>query len=137
MEKWEGAQLNQAKVILADQATQLLHGQDCLEAIHETAKSLFSSGGKSYDSLPKIVLGSDMVGKLESGSGLTVVEIMILADMATSKTEARKAILNGGARVNDEKVVSDSAVVNKVDFNSDGQMKLSLGKKKHALIVMS
>jgi tyrosyl-tRNA synthetase len=136
METWEGAKLNDAKIILADEATSLLHGKECLPSIHETVKSLFQSGGANYDSLPKIALDVDMLDKVKSG-GIPVVDVLIKASMATSKTEARKAIVNGGARVNDVKVSSESAVVTTKDFGSDGKMKLSLGKKKHVIFVLT
>lgn len=138
MESWEGAQLNEAKIILADEATKLLHGSDCLNSIHETVKSLFSTGGSSnYDSLPRIKLSDTLITQIESGNGVSVVDAMLAASLATSKTEARKAIINGGARINDEKVSSEAAVFTKSDFDESGRMKLSLGKKRHVLIVMA
>lgn len=137
METWEGAQLNQAKIILADEATKLLHGSECLDVIHETTKALFTSGGGSnLDSLPTISLDEELISKINQvdSVGVPVIDVMIIAELATSKNEAKKAINNGGVRINDVKVETEKAVITKTDFNSENKLKLSLGKKKHLLI---
>jgi tyrosyl-tRNA synthetase len=132
MEQWEGAQLNAAKVILADEATRMLHGEECLASIHTTVASLFGKGGGSdLDSLPKYELD------VKSGDGLSVVDLLIKAELATSKGEARRLIKGGGARINDEKVNDEAATVKAADFDSEGRLKLSSGKKKHALIQLA
>eukprot|EP01035_Chromulina_nebulosa_P017010 gene17010-22512_t len=90
MSTWEGAQLNEAKIILADQVTSLLHGPECLEAIHNTVKSLYSKTSDiSYDSLPKIKLD------FSSSNGLSIVDVLLQSELLPSKNEARKAIKNG------------------------------------------
>ena len=105
MAEWRGADLNKAKRILADEATTLLHGEECLSAIHETADSLFSkSGGSSgeLESLPKFELSSEEM-TLAKSDGLSVVDILLKAEYAKSKGEARRMIKGGGARINDVK----------------------------------
>ena len=87
MAEWRGADLNKAKRILADEATTLLHGEECLSAIHETADSLFSkSGGSSgeLESLPKFELSSEEM-TLAKSDGLSVVDILLKAEYAKSK----------------------------------------------------
>lgn len=136
MEKWEGSQLNAAKIRLADETTSMLHGKDCLAEIHKTIETLFSKGGSgNLDSLEKISLDSETSSLIKEG--IPVVDILIKANMAKSKGEARRFIQGGGAKVNDEKVSDENAVVKEADFNADGQLKLSSGKKKHVLIVLS
>jgi tyrosyl-tRNA synthetase len=113
-EKLEGAALNNVKKLLADEATSLLHGSDCLPSIHATVESLFSGGGG--------VGGADM-------------ESLVKVGFASSKGEAKRLIKGGGARVNDEKVEDDGATVSKDRFEN-GRLKLSSGKKKHILVLL-
>ena len=137
MESWEGAKLNEAKVILADEATRLLHGEDCLAAIKTTASALYGnkSTGGGLDSLPRFVLSVEEKEAL-STSTLPVVNIIVKCQLATSKAEARRLITGGGARVNDVKITDDVAVLSRQDFDSAGKLKLSSGKKKHVLVVL-
>jgi tyrosyl-tRNA synthetase len=132
IEKWQGSELNAAKILLADEATRLLHGNDCLAQIHATVDSLFASGGggggAELESLPKFTVSSDSV---------SVVDLLVLAGMSTSKGEAKRLIKGGGARINDEKVTSEGAMVGLTDFGTDKRLKLSSGKKSHCLIVLN
>lgn len=133
MSTWEGSQLNVAKQRLADETTRLLHGQACLPAIHATAASLFGAGGSAdLDSLPRVSISS-----LADGPPVTVVELLMKASMAASKSEARRLIKAGGARVNDQKVEDDAAVIAANDFDERGRLKLSSGKKNHVLVVLT
>lgn len=136
MEKWEGADLNKAKIILADEATKLLHGEACLAKIHATTQTLFAgaSGSTDLSSLPRFQLDSNE-GLAARGAGISVVDLLIKAELAASKGEAKRLIKAGGARVNDEKVADEAALVTTSGFK-DGQLKLSSGKKTHVLIVL-
>ena len=136
MAAWEGAQLNKAKEVLADETTRLLHGEACLHAIRETAATLFggqSGSSADLESLPKITFART---DLATAGGLSVTDLLVKAEMVTSKSEAKRLIKNGGARVNDKKVESDLAVVLTSDFDSEGRLKLSSGKKNHVLVVL-
>jgi tyrosyl-tRNA synthetase len=139
MEQLEGAQLNAAKVILADEATKLLHGVECLPQIHATVESLFAGkkGGSAadLDSLPKVLLDKSMVSSSTDVS-ISVVDLLLKAEMAASKGEARRLIKGGGARVNDKKVADEAAIVSAEDFDAEGRLKLSSGKKTHAVVVL-
>jgi tyrosyl-tRNA synthetase len=130
IEKWEGSELNAAKILLADEATRLLHGEECLVQIHATVDSLFAggSGGSDLESLPKVFVDIDSV---------SVVDLLVLAGMSTSKGEAKRLIKGGGARVNDEKVTSEAAVVSSSDFGTERRLKLSSGKKSHCLVMLN
>jgi len=131
-EKLEGAALNNVKKLLADEATSLLHGSDCLPSIHATVESLFSGGGGGADmeSLARVQLDQgDVAGEI------SVVDLLVKAGFASSKGEAKRLIKGGGARVNDEKVEDDGATVSKDRFEN-GRLKLSSGKKKHILVLL-
>lgn len=135
-EKLEGAALNDVKVVLADEATKLLHGADCLPEIHATIKSLFSkSGGDDLSSLPQIILSKDDIQAKEDGPVVFVADLLVKADMTTSKGEARRLIKAGGVRIRDGKVTDEYAFVKKIDFDGTGRLKLSSGKKKHAVVL--
>jgi tyrosyl-tRNA synthetase len=151
-EALEGLQLNAVKVRLADEATQLLHGPACLAAIHATVANLYGAGGatvagvsaqatggaSSLDSLKQVVIQKCDFSGDEDSSIIAVVDLLVKGGLASSKNEARRLITAGGARVNDEKVVEEIATVNKhKDFDSKFRLKLSAGKKKHVLIVIS
>lgn len=132
MEKWTGAELNQAKVVLADEATKMLHGEACLESIRVTAQSLFGNkGGGDLDSLQSYEIDGP------SDAGVPVVELLLKASFASSKAEARRLIKGGGARVNNEKVTDEAATVKTDDFDDKGRLKLSSGKKNHCVITIS
>lgn len=134
MGKWEGSELNKAKVILADEATRLLHGSDCLDQIHATVSALFAGQGEDLDSLPKVPLTAVEVVALE-GEGISIVDLIIRAGFAASKAEAKRMIKAGSARINGEKVSDEAARVVVKDFDEAGKLKLSSGKKKHALVL--
>ncbi len=154
-EKLSGGELNAVKVVLADAATALLHGQDCLEGIHAAARSLFTSNSAAssssaaeastagssadLDSLVKVQLcADDFQGYPEGGvpeGEIQVIELLRKAGFATTKSEARRLIELGGARVNNVKVSDLKATVSHVDFDAQGRMKLSGSKKKHVLIM--
>ena len=132
---WEGAELNKAKVLLADEATKLLHGEACLKQIHATVQTLFAGAeGSDLSSLPKVLLSAAEGASLSAG-GITVVDLLAKASMAASKGEAKRLIKGGGARINDEKV-TDGALVTTVDFDGYGRLKLSSGKKTHCLVIL-
>lgn len=128
----EGADLNAVKAILADEATRLLHGEDCLQSIRQTAATLFSmsssSSSQNLDSLKSYVVETESL----SNGGVSLIDLMVMAELAASKNAARRLIANGGVRLNDRKVQTDQLIVNKNDFEElDGKIKLSVGKKHH------
>jgi tyrosyl-tRNA synthetase len=134
-EKLEGADLNKVKILLADEATKLLHGDKCLADIHSTVSSLFGrKSGDELESLPKVEL-LDAAFTQESGTAIPVCDALVIGDLAASKNEARRLIKAGGVKVNDSKVTDEYALVRKEDFGQSGRLKLSASKKKHALIL--
>mmetsp|Transcript_16248 Transcript_16248/g.54643 ORF Transcript_16248/g.54643 Transcript_16248/m.54643 type:complete len:476 (+) Transcript_16248:1-1428(+) len=128
----EGQAINEAKKVLADQATSMLHGRECLAAIHETVEQLFGSKdgkqGVDADTLPSVdVPAADLAG------GVPVVDIFLRLGFAKSRSEVRRLIQGGGARLNDVKIDDPDRVVTAEDL-VEGAAKVSSGKKKHGLV---
>jgi len=136
LEALKGAEVNQAKKVLADEATRMLHGAAVLDDIHATAESLFTSGGGgggSTDALPRVQLS-----EAEAGEGVPLLDLFIRLEFAKSKSEVRRLVKGGGARLNGEKVEDAELLVSAATFEGDAkELKLSAGKKKHGIIVMS
>lgn len=128
LEKLEGAELNDAKKILANEATALCHGRDAAELAEQTALKTFEQGTLG-DNLPSI-----NVNQSDLADGIFAYELLKSAGLAGSNGEARRLIKGGGARVNDEKIADDSVKIMLSDLNNDGVIKLSAGKKRHALV---
>ncbi len=125
--KLEGAQINEAKKILAFEATKFCHSEKAAKEAEETAKKVFEQGGVGGE-LPTITVDSN---RLETG--ISIVELLCESGLVSSKGEARRLIKGGGAKINGQKVENDSITCSTKDI-SDGIIKLSAGKKKHALV---
>jgi len=128
LEKLSGSEINEAKKVLATEATALLHGRDKAEAAAETARKTFEQGALAAD-LPTVEISR---GELHTGLG--VLTAFVKAGLVASNSEARRQIQGGGLKVNDELVTSDKATLSVTDTGSTGVIKLSLGKKKHVLL---
>src|SRR5688572_5542559 len=123
-----GAELNEAKKILATEATALVHGRDAADRAAETARATFEQGVTAA-SLPTVEISR---ADLEKGVG--VLNASLLAGFVQSTGEARRQIKGGGLKVNDEAVADDRRLLTLDDLTPDGVVKLSLGKKRHVLI---
>jgi len=123
LEALQGAELNEAKKILATEATAILHGRDNAERAADTARRAFEEGA-SAAGLPTIS------AKLPDG----ILNLAVAAGLASSNSEARKLIANGGLKLNDVAVSDPKASVDASTLNADGVLKLSSGKKKHVLV---
>jgi len=123
LEALEGAELNDAKKVLATEATAILHGRAAAAAAKETARSAFEDGA-SAAGLPTITAA------LPDG----ILNLAVAAGLAASNSEARKLIANNGLKLNDMAVSDPKLTVDASALNSDGVLKLSSGKKKHVLV---
>lgn len=121
----EGAEINEAKKILANEATALLHGREAADSAAATAQKTFEQGGLGGD-LPTIDLAASEV------AGAAMVDQFIAAGLCSSKGEARRHIKAGALKINDAPVKEERAL--NADDIRDGSVKLSIGKKKHAII---
>ncbi len=128
LEALEGSEINDAKKILANAATRMLHGADAAEQAAETAAQTFEAG-VTAEGLPTTEMPRD-----ELDAGIALFALMARAGLAASNSEARRLIKGGGARVNDEPVREETHEVGAGAINADGVIKLSAGKKRHALI---
>ncbi|MGL4727189.1 MAG: tyrosine--tRNA ligase [Bosea sp. (in: a-proteobacteria)] len=127
LEALGGAEVNEAKKVLATEATALLHGREAAEAAADTAKLTFEQG-VTAQSLPTI-----NVPEAEWQAGLGVLSAFVKAGLVPSTGEARRQVKAGGLRVNDAPVTDERAVLGAGDLQ-DGAVKLSFGKKKHVLL---
>ena len=123
-----GQEINEAKKILATEATALLHGRAAAEEAERTARTTFETGGLST-SLPTF----ELPGK-ELELGLGVLAAFTKAGLVPSTSEARRQIKSGGLKVNDLTVTDEKFLLGKKDLTPEGVIKLSLGKKRHMLI---
>jgi tyrosyl-tRNA synthetase len=123
----EGAGINEAKKILATEATAMVHGREAAEAAAETARKTFEEGTLGE------TLAAVTVDQAEVDAGLGVLTAFVKAGLVASTGEARRQIKGGGLKINDKAVNDEKAVVGAGDF-IDGVAKLSLGRKKHVLL---
>lgn len=128
LEELEGADINQAKVVLANEATKICHGEAAAKEAEETARKVFEQGGIG-ESLPVVELPQ---GELDAG--VPAFKLFQLAGLTASGGETRRLIKQGGAKVNDEKITDAESLIGSANLNGDGVIKLSAGKKKHALV---
>ena len=124
LESLQGQDINEAKKILAFEATKLCHGEAAAKDAETTAQQVFEQGGVG-DDLPTI--------DVDLSQEVTILDLLVEAGLSKSKGEARKLVQQGGARINDVVIQKIDAVIRKRDFN-DGFVKLSAGKKKHVLV---
>jgi tyrosyl-tRNA synthetase len=127
LERLAGAELNDAKVILANEVTAMCHGRAAAEAAAETARRTFGEGAIG-DDLPTIEIEA---ARLDAG--IPAFEIVRAVGFASSNGEARRLIKGGGVRVNDEVIADETRPVATADLGG-GVIKISVGKKRHALI---
>jgi len=127
LEALGGAEINEAKKILATEATALCHGRHAAEQAAETARRAFEEG-QAADTLPSINVPA---GELEAG--ISVIRLFVESGLAASNGEARRLIRGGGARLNDTPISDEAAVLTRADL-IDGAAKLSAGKKQHRLV---
>ena len=128
MEKWEGSELNKAKEILAYELTTLVHSEEDAKAAQESARALFSQGNAA--NMPTVELSD---ADLEEGK-IDIISLLVKADLAPSRSEARRNIQQGGVSVNGEKVTDIQATVAKEELVEGAVVKR--GKKKFKKVVV-
>ena len=128
LEMLKGSELNEAKKILASEITKLCHGLNASESAASTAQKIFEEGLLGAD-LPTILIDTKQLEQ-----GLWIIEALKQAEFIKSNGEGRRLINNGGVRLNDVVVENEGQKILISDANSDGVIKLSSGKKRHALL---
>ncbi|HAC59065.1 MAG: tyrosine--tRNA ligase [Parvibaculum sp.] len=128
LEKLEGAEINEAKKVLATEATAMLHGREEAEKAANAARTAFEEGAISAD-MPTVEIET---GSLEAGLGLLTA--LVQAGLCSSTSDARRQIKGGAVRVNDAQIGDEKAALTGSSLTAQGVIKLSLGKKKHVLL---
>ena len=130
MESWEGAQLNQAKEILAFELTKLVHGEEEASKAREASHALFAGGGDSAH-MPTVELSS---ADFADGD-MDILSLLVKTELAPSRSDARRAVEQGGVSVADEKVTDIKTSYNADSFGADGLV-VKRGKKKFEKVVV-
>ncbi|WP_375553527.1 tyrosine--tRNA ligase [Roseovarius mucosus] len=125
----EGSDINAAKIILANAVTTLLHGSEAAAAAEATAREVFEHGGVG-DDLPTVEVTAD-----ELAEGISIVQLIVRAGLAKSGKEAKRLITENGARLDDEPLTDAGLMIDAAALTSP--IKLSAGKKRHALVKLS
>jgi tyrosyl-tRNA synthetase len=131
LEKLEGAEINEAKKILARETTSILHGAQAAAEAAETARRTFEEG-EAAEGLPRYPIDPAVL----AGEGKPLFAVLAETGLATSGGEGRRLIKGGGARVNDVAVTDEQRKLTSADLR-DGVIKLSAGKKRHVLLTVS
>ncbi|MGJ8611031.1 MAG: tyrosine--tRNA ligase [Octadecabacter sp.] len=124
----EGSDINEAKIILANEVTTLLHGKNAAQAAENTSKEVFEKGGIG-DDLPTLALTAADVA-----DGISVVQLIVKSGLAGSGKEAKRLISEGGAKMNDGPLGDAGLMISAADLATP--IKLSAGKKRHALVTL-
>jgi tyrosyl-tRNA synthetase len=124
----KGAEINEAKKVLATEATTLVHGHEAAEEAAATARTTFEEGGLGT-SLPTVE-----VPRAELKAGIGVLAAFVKAGLAASNGEVRRAIANNAIMVNDVRITNDKTVLGEADVTAGDVIKLSLGRKRHVLL---
>ena len=125
----QGAEINEAKVTLANEVTALLHGREAAQAAEATSREVFEKGGTG-DDLPTLMLTTE-----ELGEGISIVQLIVRSGLAGSGKEAKRLISENGAKMNDEPL-SDAGLFITPDQLAT-PIKLSAGRKRHALVTLN
>lgn len=129
MDHWEGSQLNQAKEILAFELTKLVHGEEEAAKAQEGARALFSGAGDTAN-MPTITVSADDFAERD----MDIMAVLVKAGLCDSRSDARRAVQQGGVTVDGEKVTDIAASYQLNDFTGDGKI-IKRGKKKFAKII--
>jgi len=122
----EGAEINDAKIALANAATAMAHGEAAAKAAEATAREVFEKGGVG-DDLPTISLSAEDIGE-----GISLVQLFVKSGLSKSGKDAKRLIAEGGAKLNDEAVKEAGRMISASEIAAT--IKLSAGKKRHALV---
>ena len=125
----EGSEINEAKARLATEVTSLLHGTEAAETAGQTARDVFEKGGVG-DDLPTLTLTAD-----DLGDGMSIVQLIVRSGLAGSGKEAKRLIAEGGAKLNDAPLTEAGTMIDASHLAAP--IKLSAGKKRHALVQLA
>jgi tyrosyl-tRNA synthetase len=130
LEALEGAEINQAKIILANEVTSLCHGADAARQAEQTARQSFSQG------VIAVGLPTLDIDKADMAS-LSVIDAFVQSGLAASKGEVRRLIRGGGARLNNQAISDEDRLLLADDFDTDGRAQIAAGKKRRAILQLN
>jgi len=128
IEEIKNNDINKLKILLANEATSMLHGEIATQKAEQTAKDTFEKKSTGKD-LPLI-----KIKRNELENGINILDLVIISKLLTSKSEVRRMIKNKGIKINNETVEDDKLTVSLNTFNQNSSIKLSHGKKKHVIL---
>jgi len=128
IDKLENENINNLKIILANEATSMLHGKSAAAKAEQTAKNTFEKGSIG-DDLPVINIKKNDISK-----GLNIVDLVVTANLLNSKSEVRRTIKNNGIKLNNKTVEDDKLNISINNFDNKNMLKLSHGKKNHVIL---
>ena len=128
IEKIKDQDINRLKILLANDATSMLHGKAAAIKAEQTAKNTFEKGSVGED-LPSVNIKKDDIS-----DGINIVDLVVIANLLTSKSEVRRTIKNKGIKINNNPVEDDKFNISLENFNNENILKLSHGKKNHVII---
>jgi len=129
IEKIKNNNINELKILLANKATEMLHGEQEAKKNEETAKQTFADNSMG-DNLPSVSINEKEL------KGMTIIDLMILSKLESSKSEIRRLIKGNGVKINNELITDEKLIVTKSLFQNN-LIKLSLGKKKHIKVELN
>jgi len=128
IEKIKNKNINDLKILLANEATSMLHGNKAAHKAEETAKKTFGKGSVG-DDLPLITIKKEKIK-----NGINIIDLVITSNLLTSKSEVRRTIKNKGVKINNNPIEDDKFNISLENFNEENILKLSHGKKNHVII---
>ena len=130
IEEIKNNNINELKILLANEATTMLHGKSAAKKAEQTAKKTFDKRSVG-DDLPLI-----NINKREIEKGVNIVDLVVSSNLIKSKSEVRRTIKNKGIKINNETIEDDKKIISIHNFNNENYLKLSHGKKNHVIIKM-
>ena len=123
--------INDLKILLANEATTMLHGKSAAKKAEQTAKKTFEKKSVG-DDLPSV-----NINKKEIEKGINIVDLVVSSNLLISKSEVRRTIKNKGIKINNETIEDDKKIISINNFNNEKFLKLSHGKKNHVIVKMT
>ena len=127
IENIKAKEINYLKILLANETTSMLHGNEAARQAEKTAKNTFENKSIGED-LPSLNISKNQIEK-----GINILDIVVLSKMLGSKSEVRRMIKNNGIKINNITIDNEKKIISKKDFQENNILKLSLGKKKHTI----
>jgi len=130
IEKIKNNNINELKILLANKATQMLHGEQEAKNSEETAKQTFTDNFLG-ENLPSII-----INKKKLDNTITLIDLIVLSNLESSKSEIRRLIKGNGVKINNQVMTDEKLIIN-LDLFKDNLLKLSLGKKRHIKVELN